>query len=214
MAKVRRIDWSPSEWLAGTRGIGLDETAVYITVLNIIYDRADACPNDAVFIAGQMVSSDIRSRQAQAGMTKRTSRALGRLISLGKLHVTADGQGLTNGRAERELNKAHERMRGTVKAGIASGLVRTLNARSTTVQRQFNDTSMGSELSNINNLTRTSVRIIQPSTIKDHNREISTDAARDPARDAGATGRAQAGSGTMKERMAALAALNRRKFLA
>ena len=123
MSKVQpRIDWSPSEWLSGTRGLGMDETAVYITVINIIYDRADACPNDADFIAGQMVRSGKRNRNSHAGTTARTVAALGRLIDLGKLHLTPDGQGLTNGRAERELNKARERMRGAVRAGIASEL--------------------------------------------------------------------------------------------
>jgi hypothetical protein len=183
MSKVRRIDWSPSEWLSGTRGLGMDETAVYITVLNIIYDRAGACPNDAGFIAAQMVRSGQRNSQSQSGTTARTRHALGRLVDLGKLHVTPDGQGLTNGRAERELNKARERMRGAAQAGRASGRTRTPSAHPAHSQRIASAHPAGSELSRINELSRTSVRIKQPSTIKDHDTDLtnSTEAAREPS---------------------------------
>ena len=194
MSKVRRIDWSPSEWLSGTRGLGMDETAVYITVINIIYDRAGACPNDAGFIAAQMVRSGQRNSQSHSGTTARTQHALGRLIELGKLRVTPDGQGLTNGRAERELNKARERMRGAAQAGRASGRARTPSAHPAHSQRTSSAHPAGSELGRIKDLGRTSVRIKQPSTIKDHDTvpTISTDAAREPAPDQTAPARAHA----------------------
>ena len=183
MSKVRRIDWSPSEWLSGTRGLGMDETAVYITVINIIYDRADTCPNDAAFIAAQMVRSGGHHRQSRASLVVRTTAALGRLTDLGKLHVTPDGQGLTNGRAERELNKARERMRGAARAGVASGRARRPNDYPTTTQRLANNYPSASELSRTNELSRTAVRIKQPSTIKDHDTDLtnSTEAAREPS---------------------------------
>jgi hypothetical protein len=178
--KVRRVDWSPSEWLAGTRGVLTQrETGVYDCVLNMIYDRGGEAPNDAEFVAGHFKpDGGTRSRQSAAAMTEHTRRALDRLIDLGKLRLTPDGQWLTNGRADTELGKAHGRIIGATHAGFASGRARRAHAKPTPSQRQPNAKPSGSRSSNSNDLTRTSVRNHQPPYDHELDREISSDPAR------------------------------------
>lgn len=183
--KVRNIDFNPTDWLEGTRGIGIDETATYWTVCALIYARDGRCPNDVDFIVGQLVSTGRRNRQSVAGATKRVRAALARLIDLDKLHVSPDGQWLTNGRADVELGRAQGRIIGAARAGIASGKARQTralgSARSMHRQRTFNAPSSPSQSSKSNGLARTSVRNHQPPYDYESDTKNITDAARDPA---------------------------------
>jgi hypothetical protein len=124
--KVRRVDWSPAEWLAGTRGLlTMPELAVYDVVLNLIYDRGGEAPNDAVYIGGHFKAGGTsKHSQTYSALTIATRTALDRLIGLGKLHVSSDGERLTNGRADVELGRATRRIESASRAGTASGRAR------------------------------------------------------------------------------------------
>lgn len=193
--KVRYIDWSPDEWIAGTFGVLTGpETAVYAVVLNAIYSRGDACPNDVGYIHSAFKPS-VRGNRHHRWPRSTTADALAGLVELGKLRVSVDGEWLTNGRADRVLNSARERIDGAARAGIASGAARRARAsrRATDAprMRQPRANSDNGELSNSNGLARTGVRNHQPShDLTDQ--KIITEAARDPPRDAGAPGRAPA----------------------
>lgn len=82
-----------SDWLAGTRGLTLEETGAYIQILALIYETGEPIPYDK---AGQ-------ERLARTcGVTKRRVQTLVQaLLDSGKLHSTAGK--LSNIRAEREL---------------------------------------------------------------------------------------------------------------
>ena len=63
MTKVRRIDWSPDEWIAGTRDLTVPQAAIYMAVLMIIYSRGGKCPNDAPYVARQFAGCHWRTAQ-------------------------------------------------------------------------------------------------------------------------------------------------------
>jgi hypothetical protein len=183
--KVRRIDWSPSEWLAGTRGVlSPFEVGIYDLVLNTIYDRGGRAPNDAEFVFGHFKPMYRTNHHlTRRGELRMVRDALDQLVALGKLHVSPDGEWLTNGRADIELSKAGERIVGAARAGVASGAarraLRNLPVTSPAPPRKLPDGSRErhAQSSNVNDLARTSVRNHQPPTINT-DREISTEAAR------------------------------------
>lgn len=49
--KVRRIDFSPDEWIAGTLGMTIEEEGLYIRIIARIYSRGEALPSDPVELA-------------------------------------------------------------------------------------------------------------------------------------------------------------------
>jgi hypothetical protein len=213
MSKVRYVDWSPDEWIAGVDGVlTAHEAAIYQRALMTIYSRGGECPNDAEFLATRFKINT--HHRAKAWHVRRAREALDRLIELGKLRPSPDGQWLTNGRADRVLNQTRERISGNVRAGIASGAAR--RARSTrgapmTPHSSPDDAQVTRpRLREINDLDRTTVRNHQPSTIKESDREISTDAAREPAPDQTAPARAPA---KPDPRLEALAAKARAKLM-
>lgn len=183
--KVRRVDWSPAEWLAGTRGLlTMAELAVYDVVLNLIYDRGGEAPNDAAYIGGHFKPGGGSTRsQSYSALTIATRAGLDRLIEIGKLHVSSDGESLTNGRADVELGRASRRIESASRAGTASGRAR----RPATQQRPSSDPAgepaptqqrpsaepAGSVSADINDLAGTSVGNHQPSTINEQRREES-----------------------------------------
>jgi len=179
MSKVRRIDWSPDEWLAGTRGLLTQrEAAVYMAVLMVIYSRAAPCPNDPGFIAGQFKPGH---HESAAALARATRAALDRLIELDKLHLSADQQWLTNGRADAELNKARERIGGAVRAGYASGRARRAKRHDLAPTSRGPRADPQPKSSSANGLARTAVRNHQPPYDHESEREISTVAAREPS---------------------------------
>jgi hypothetical protein len=175
--KVRRVDWSPDEWLSGTRGqLTITELAVYDVVLNTIYSRGGRAPNDAEFMFGHFKPMYRRNHHlTRKGEIAMIREALDQLLALGKLRLTADGQWLTNGRADVELGRAGERIVGAVRAGIASGVARRARRSGQTSPlppHSLPTSSPGnaSRSSNSNDLTRTSVRNHQPS----YDHDVST----------------------------------------
>jgi uncharacterized protein YdaU (DUF1376 family) len=165
MGKIRRVDWSPSEWLAGTRGVlTTTELAVYDLVLNIIYDRGDAAPNDPAYLAGHF---KLGRHETWRGITRSVRASLDRLIEVGKLRLSNDEQWLSNGRADLELGKANDRIDGASRAGVASGVARRTPRHRADIGRTSGEhrADIKREASHVNGLARTSVRIInhQPS---------------------------------------------------
>lgn len=179
MGKVRKIDWSPAEWLAGTRGtLTMKQLAVYDTVLNLIYDRGGRCPNDANFIAGHF---KLDEHETTIGIGRSVRASLSRLIGLGKLRLSNDEQWLTNGRADAELHKASNRIDDAATAGRASGLARRRRPSADlprTSREPHADPVRKS--SHTNGLVRTRVPIITTTTNHTHG-DTSTDAAREPS---------------------------------
>src|SRR4029077_18727971 len=49
--KLRRIDWSFDEWIAGTLGMTLEEEGLYCRIVNRIYSRGEALPDDPAEVA-------------------------------------------------------------------------------------------------------------------------------------------------------------------
>lgn len=178
MSKVRRIDWSPDEWIAGTAGLlTYIEAAVYMAALMAIYSRGGECPNDAAFLAARFKRGGAPTRpQSVAAHIVATRAALDQLVALGKLKLSADGQWLSNGRADLELGKADGRIEGARRAGKASGVARAdrrANRRPAVGpavgQLQASRSAGEPVSSNPNDLARTRVRNHQPSTINSKN---------------------------------------------
>lgn len=101
MSKIRRVDFSPDEWIAGTRDLELDERGAYWDVCSLMYSRGGPVADDESWLARAL------------GCHVRTWRKIrARLLALGKLRIVViDGADhLTNGRAERELGRAFDRI--------------------------------------------------------------------------------------------------------
>ncbi len=92
--KVRRIDFSPDEWIAGTVDLTLAERGVYITACSLIYSRGGSV---STIVLRAFCRDDLRIFK----------RALARLLELGKLDIK-DGY-LTQKRCVSELEKARKR---------------------------------------------------------------------------------------------------------
>ena len=74
--KVRRIDFSPDEWLAGTTKLTLVEKGCYWTVCCLIYSKGGPVDDDPVWLARNM-GCDVRTWKAVRE----------RLLELGKLQL-------------------------------------------------------------------------------------------------------------------------------
>lgn len=94
MAKVRRVDFSPDEWLAGTMSLDNAERGLYITACALIYSHGGPVPID-----------ELKARSVDHGNS--FNRQLRRLVALGKL--VRNGSEITNKRCENELEKAGKR---------------------------------------------------------------------------------------------------------
>lgn len=80
--KVRRIDYSADEMIAGVAGqLDPEEFGVYWMVCTLIYSRGGPIPNDPVWIAGVFRKTNPRTVRA----------VLDRLTRNGKLHLTGAG---------------------------------------------------------------------------------------------------------------------------
>ena len=107
--KVRSINFSPDEWLAGTVALGVVDKGCFWTVCALIYSHGGPIDDDPIWLA------------KNCGCDPRTWKAARqRLLDCGKLTLvgpnSAGGNGgagggqLTNSRCEQELYKARERM--------------------------------------------------------------------------------------------------------
>jgi uncharacterized protein YdaU (DUF1376 family) len=92
--KIRRIDFSPDEWLAGTIGLSNAERGLYITACALIYSHGGPIP-------------EVELRRSCRDHGHSYKCQLSRLISLGKL-ISNDGQ-IDNKRCSNELQKAFKR---------------------------------------------------------------------------------------------------------
>lgn len=92
--KIRRIDFSPDEWLAGTAGLDNAERGLYITACALIYSHGGPIPID-----------ELRRHSRDHGNA--FNRQLSRLVTTGKLQ--RNGSDLANKRCEDELEKARKR---------------------------------------------------------------------------------------------------------
>lgn len=101
MSKIRRVDFSPDEWIAGTRDLTLEERGAYWDLCSLIYSRGGPVADDERWI-GKALGCDVRTWR----------RVRGRLLEVGKLRsIEIEGQAcLTNGRAEREIERATGRI--------------------------------------------------------------------------------------------------------
>ena len=106
--KVRRIDFSPDEWLAGTTKLSVIEKGCYWTVCCLIYSKGGPVDDDPAWLARNCGCDVRRWRSARARLL-----ALGKLILLQPEKRAANGTfaggKLTNSRCEQELNKARTR---------------------------------------------------------------------------------------------------------
>lgn len=95
--KVRRIDFSPDEWLSGAMSLKADQRGCYVTIIMMIYSH------------GRPVLDSDRDNAHACNVTIekwRTIRA--NLIEKGKLYLTEDGR-ISNRRCEIELERARAR---------------------------------------------------------------------------------------------------------
>jgi uncharacterized protein YdaU (DUF1376 family) len=92
--KIRRIDFSPDEWIAGTVGLSNAERGLYITACALIYSHGGPIP-------------EVELRRSCRDHGHSFKSQLSRLISLGKL-LSKDGQ-IDNKRCSNELQKAFKR---------------------------------------------------------------------------------------------------------
>jgi uncharacterized protein YdaU (DUF1376 family) len=92
--KVRRVDFSPDEWIAGTVDLSLAERGMYITACSLIYSRGGEI---ATGILRSFCHEDLRTY----------NRCLQKLLDLGKLEIK-DGH-LSNKRCLSELQLAANR---------------------------------------------------------------------------------------------------------
>jgi uncharacterized protein YdaU (DUF1376 family) len=104
--KVRRIDYRPDEFLAGTSNLTLEETGAYWKVCSLIYSRGGPIENDDRWIAAAIFVDVRKWKPIKAN-----------LIAKGKLHLS-DGK-LSNGRCETEIQKALNRINGAKKGAKA-----------------------------------------------------------------------------------------------
>ncbi len=113
--KVRRIDFSPDEYLAGTAEMSPEQAGVYWWVCSLIYSRGEALPDDD--------RENARLLRLDARTWKRLKADL---LRLGKLSI--DGGAITNARCAIELERARKRMQNAHDAGARGGRPRKVGA--------------------------------------------------------------------------------------
>jgi uncharacterized protein YdaU (DUF1376 family) len=171
MSKIRRVDFSPDEWLAGTRMLSAEERGLYWDCCALIYSHGGPIEDDEEWLK-KALGVDVRTWR----------RVRGRLIELRKLSsVDVDGKShLMNGRAGREIEAAGGRIDKASRGGKGKAEKRaaaqhrpnfggTSNGSSSDVQAKSEQIS-----SEINDLGAANH---QPSTINHHKEESSPSSA-------------------------------------
>lgn len=97
MSKIRRVDFSPDEFLAGTTDLTLEETGAYWKACSLMYSRGGPILDDEVWIA-KVLCCHVRTWR----------RVRERLVTMGKLRER-DGC-LINDRTEIEIGRARGRI--------------------------------------------------------------------------------------------------------
>jgi uncharacterized protein YdaU (DUF1376 family) len=188
---IHHVDWRADQYIGGTFGVlSIEEHGLYIVVLSAIYSTGGPVPNDLGYFTHACKGTHWRTVKA----------ALAGLVDKGKLVVGPDGR-LSNGRAERELWAARDRVHNSARAAQEAGKAHTRNARGRAL-RPIGNTLLpvttpsrradaGKISSNINGPAEPRGAHHQP-PLKNTDLTTSTDAARDPAPDQTAPGRAPA----------------------
>jgi uncharacterized protein YdaU (DUF1376 family) len=105
--KVRRIDFYPDDWLAGTGMLTIDERGVYVTAVAAIGSEGGPITPDHL-------------RKLCPGHKRVFNRVLDQLLMLGKLYETEDGK-LGQKRCETELKQARNRIETSRENGQKGG---------------------------------------------------------------------------------------------
>ncbi|HEV2225034.1 MAG TPA: hypothetical protein VGR84_18730 [Candidatus Acidoferrales bacterium] len=95
MKKIRRVDFSPDEWLAGTAELGEFDRGVYITICALIYSRGERIGEELIFRHCRAHGNAIRA-------------ALVRLEEARK--IVRNGSEIGQKRSENELENARIRL--------------------------------------------------------------------------------------------------------
>ncbi len=106
MTKIRRVDFYPDDWIAGTAALSIDERGVYITACAMIYSHG-----------GPIEKADLR--RLCPGRSRTFKAALDRLLASGKLYQI--GPKLGQKRAETELERSQKRTEIWTKNGQTGG---------------------------------------------------------------------------------------------
>jgi uncharacterized protein YdaU (DUF1376 family) len=106
--KVRKVDFSPDEFIAGTVGMTPEEVGVYWIICSLIYSSGAAIPKD-----------DPRLRVLRCD--PRTTRAvIAALVSQGKIDVSPSGEMMVR-RCRKELERAATRIQQAAENGARGG---------------------------------------------------------------------------------------------
>ena len=110
--KIRRVSFTPDEFLAGVQSLTVDEIGFYWVACTLIYSKGGPIDNDAFWLG------------RNAGCSSRKARSLvARLLAKGKLSLDNRGR-LVNGRAVREIKSAELRSKVARTGGETSANVR------------------------------------------------------------------------------------------
>ncbi len=126
MAKIRRIDFSPDEFLVGVADLKHDEIGPYWVACSLMYSQGGAIADDDAWIA-RACGCHVR--------TWRTIKA--RLIAVGKL-VLRDGK-LSNERCLKEIERAEGRLKKSREAADKSVEARRERAVNATASNDYNE---------------------------------------------------------------------------
>lgn len=107
--KVRRIDFSPDEWIAGAFTLKADQRGCYITIIMLIYSQGGPILDDPREMATACNVSLDKWRKIRAV-----------LLEKGKIYLTDEGR-ISNRRCENELKKAQNRTENARKNGEKGG---------------------------------------------------------------------------------------------
>jgi uncharacterized protein YdaU (DUF1376 family) len=105
--KIRRVDYSPAEFLEGVSNLSVDEIGLYWVGCSMMYARDGAIANDPKWIG------------RASGCSPRKARSLiAALLAKGKFKLDAEGR-LINGRVNAVIDATHERIETARKGGEA-----------------------------------------------------------------------------------------------
>lgn len=118
------MQWYPSDYVAATAHLTLGEDGLYRRLIDLLWMEGGSVPSDERWLRKRLRVTPAEWEEHWPAVVEL---------------VNDDGEQITQGRVEREMQKASARVEAARKAGRRSGEVRSSNARSTTVQREAND---------------------------------------------------------------------------
>jgi uncharacterized protein YdaU (DUF1376 family) len=125
--KIRRVNYSPDEFLAAILSLTVDEIGLYWVACTLIYSKRGPIDCDSAWL-GRV-----------AGCSSRRARSLiDSLLAKGKLSLDNAGR-LTNGRAISELKSAESRVKAARVGSESAAKVRRTRAENRPVSRKTND---------------------------------------------------------------------------